>query len=334
MMYDEGMQSPITEMLLEDREGAPLAEDAPDAALLQQYTADIKRLVGRTAHNVVLIGQKLQLVKDHLEHGAWLAWLEREFAWSDRTARRMIEVAHRFTLDTVANLPIETGALYLLAAPKTPEPAVTEALTLAQQGETITQVRAQGLINKYRPVRTGAPSTEKDKAVPVMPGTMEAPQAPAATPARDASQWEADATALGDLEGRAPVQGTSALETHASPSPGAPVTRAGAPAPAGPAQVQWVPRVLSLLQHCQPSVTVDTLSELVAYVATDQLDALQEALDQVMHTLLHLTRLVQARRQQATPGSPPAPVGEPAVPLPADASPEVIHAAIVAVLPT
>src|SRR5262249_53722764 len=286
----------------------------------------------------------------HLGHGAWLTWLEREFAWSDRTARRMIEVAQRFRSDTVANLPIETGALYLLAAPKTPEPAVTEALTLAQQGETITQPRAKELIDKYRPTRTGAPSTEKDE-VPVGPGTTEALPIPSAPPACDTSQEEADATTLGGLDVRAPVQGTLVLEAHASPRPGAPVTQGGDPATAGPGRAQRLPRVAALTQACATLATLadrrwsvealvfptsSDISGFVADLAADQLDTLQEALDHAMQTLTPLTRLVNERLQQTTPGVPPAPPAEPPPPplLQEDASPTAIHAAIVAVLST
>ncbi len=55
--------------------------------------------------------------------------------------------------------------------------------------------------------------------------------------------------------------------------------------------------------------TLPALSEFVADLAADQLEALQQALDHALHTLIPLTRLVQARRQQATPGGPPAPAG-------------------------
>ncbi len=320
-------------------------------ALVTQYTAEIKALVGRTAQNMILIGEKLQAVKAQLPHGEWLAWLKREFAWGERTARNMMQVAERFKSAQFADLPIETSALYLLAAPHTPEPVVAEALRLAEQGETISHMRVKALLTRYHPPRTGASPGAGDGEAPMVPGTAEAPQAPAATPARDASQSETDTTALGDLDVRAPVQVMSALDAHVSPSPGAPVTQAGDPAPAGPAQVQWIPRVAALIPGWQKMATVDdcqgsvddrgcpplpALSECLAYVAADQLDALQAALDQVMHTLSLVRRLIQERRLQATPGSPPAPARESSValPLPPDASSEVIRAAIVAVLPS
>jgi Protein of unknown function (DUF3102) len=46
-------------------------------------------------------------VKRLLDHGRWLKWRDAEFHWSDRTARRLIEVAQRFKSNTVFDLPIE-----------------------------------------------------------------------------------------------------------------------------------------------------------------------------------------------------------------------------------
>ena len=78
-------------------------------------------------------------VKDRLPHGAFGGWLESEFAWSDRTAQKFINVAKMLVEST--NIPIDSKeALYLLAAPSTPEQARQEAITRARNGETIRQV--------------------------------------------------------------------------------------------------------------------------------------------------------------------------------------------------
>jgi hypothetical protein len=66
-----------------------------------------------------------------LEHGDWLTWLEREFDWSDTSAQRMILAARRFKFPTVGNLPIEPGAIYVLAEKKTPDAVVEQALARA-----------------------------------------------------------------------------------------------------------------------------------------------------------------------------------------------------------
>jgi protein gp37 len=124
---------------------------APD---VERYTSEIKALVGRTAQNIVLIGEKLQAVKEQLQHGQWEVWLRTEFAWSDQSARRMMQVAERFKSNNLLDLRVDVSALYILAAPSTPPAAAEEAMSLAQQGEAISPTRAKALVNKHRGVQT------------------------------------------------------------------------------------------------------------------------------------------------------------------------------------
>jgi protein gp37 len=142
------------------------------AELVRQYTIDIKAIMGRTAQNLVIIGQKLQAVRRLLPHGAWLDWLVHEFHWSERTARNLMSVASRFKSATVADLPIEIGALYVLSAKSTPAPAVEEALRLAKRGEVITQAKAKDLLKQHKtwgnervvaPAITESASSEDDE---------------------------------------------------------------------------------------------------------------------------------------------------------------------------
>jgi hypothetical protein len=93
----------------------------------------------------VLIGQWLSEVKERLDHGDWLNWQKAEFAWSQRTAYRFIEVFEAVKVANLANLEIDVSALYLIAAPSTPEPVRQEVIERAQQGEPITRdCRASG----------------------------------------------------------------------------------------------------------------------------------------------------------------------------------------------
>jgi hypothetical protein len=78
-------------------------------------------LVGRTAQNIVLIGEKLQAVKTALGHGQWEEWLKEEFDWSHMTANRMMQVYQRFEATNLVDLRIDLTALYLLASPSTPQ---------------------------------------------------------------------------------------------------------------------------------------------------------------------------------------------------------------------
>jgi len=92
--------------------------------------AAIIRLHARQAVAGVLgIGGQLERVKAALGHGLFLAWLAAEFGWSDDTARNLMNAWRAFKNRTVRDLePIDVSALYLLAAPSTPEAVREEAL--------------------------------------------------------------------------------------------------------------------------------------------------------------------------------------------------------------
>ena len=102
----------------------------------------------RAAQDIIDIGQKLIEVKARLGHGSFGGWLEAEFEWSDQTALNFMNVARR--MPGIPNgLDFAPRALYLLAAPSTPETARTEALERAAAGETITHAIAQDIKALY-----------------------------------------------------------------------------------------------------------------------------------------------------------------------------------------
>lgn len=92
----------------------------------------------RTAQDIIEIGQKLIDVKQHLGHGKFGLWLRLEFEWTDRTARQFMRVAEAFKSENFSDLDFAPSALYLLAAPSTPDEVRREALERAYQGESIT----------------------------------------------------------------------------------------------------------------------------------------------------------------------------------------------------
>jgi Protein of unknown function (DUF3102) len=112
------------------------------------------RAHGRIAsESIVAIGAELVKVKAAIGHGHYLPWLEAEFGWGERTAQRFVAVHECFgKSDTVADLEqIDVSALYLLAAPSTPEPVREEALEKAAAGERITQAGVQQMIAQPEP---------------------------------------------------------------------------------------------------------------------------------------------------------------------------------------
>jgi hypothetical protein len=62
-----------------------------------------------------------------------LPWIDREFGWSERTARNFMSVHEMLSSKsaTVADLAIDAKALYALAAPSTPEDVQADVIERA-----------------------------------------------------------------------------------------------------------------------------------------------------------------------------------------------------------
>ncbi len=108
-------------------------------------------LMKRTAQGIIEIGQRLIGVKNQLGHGRFGDWLDAEFDWTERTAQQFINVARRFKSENFSDLQLAPSALYLLAAPSTPEAAREEALERASTGESITYTTAKQIKQKWTP---------------------------------------------------------------------------------------------------------------------------------------------------------------------------------------
>jgi hypothetical protein len=103
---------------------------------LAKHAKAIRALGKRVVGDVVEIGRRLADCRDHCKHGEWLPWLKREFGWTEQTALNFIrvhEVATKSKNFLDLNLPV--SALYLLAAPSTPEEARAEVIARAEAGE-------------------------------------------------------------------------------------------------------------------------------------------------------------------------------------------------------
>ena len=126
------------------------ALDAETRIVVQQRTNEIRDLTRRTAQDIIDIGRKLNDVKSRLAHGQFGAWLEAEFSWTDRTARRFMAVADKFGDDENGHIVrFAPSALYLLSTG--PDEAREEALQRAEQGESITHKAAKQLVEAATP---------------------------------------------------------------------------------------------------------------------------------------------------------------------------------------
>jgi len=115
---------------------------------VQTKTAEIRILVKQTAQGIIEIGQRLIEVRDKIEHGQFLQWVEAETGMGKSTVYKFMNVAERFPTD--GNLDFSPKVLYLLVAPSTPEPARTEALDRAESGEKITHSVAKEITERHK----------------------------------------------------------------------------------------------------------------------------------------------------------------------------------------
>ncbi|MGC4033637.1 MAG: DUF3102 domain-containing protein [Tepidisphaeraceae bacterium] len=141
-------------------------------AIVIGATNEIKDRIGRATQNIVEIGTRLNVVKQHLPHGAFGDWLDAEFGWNERTAQRMMGVATTFKSDTVSDLNIGAKALYLLASPSTPDEVRSEIVTRAQSGEAIKHKDVRAAVSRTKPSQSSAPARNSEPG----PTASETPQ--------------------------------------------------------------------------------------------------------------------------------------------------------------
>jgi hypothetical protein len=139
------------------------ALDSETRIVVQQRTTEIKALMKRAASDIIEIGQKLIEVKARLGHGHFGGWLESEFEWHRNTANNFMRVAEKFT--NFVNLDgFAPSALYLLAAPSTPETARNEAIERAEAGEAITHQAAREIADRHKSL-TEEPLTPYEQGI-------------------------------------------------------------------------------------------------------------------------------------------------------------------------
>ena len=147
--------------------------------LVMQRTGEIQERLQRSAQDIWEIGQRIADVRDELKHGQFEAWLKAEFNWSRRTAYNFINVYETFgERANLAQLDIASSALYLLAAPSTPDELRQEYLSKAKEGEKITHKELVSDIKQKK--QKSSPSQVKQKGstpsnqikLPVAPATI------------------------------------------------------------------------------------------------------------------------------------------------------------------
>ncbi|MGL6343200.1 MAG: DUF3102 domain-containing protein [Waterburya sp.] len=125
---------------------------------LLEQTSLIKSLFRRTVQDTLNIGQTLIDIKEKLNYGQFITWLNLEFNWNERTAQRYMKVAKEFKDDNLLGLDIIPSALYELSASSTPEAAKQEAISRAKEGEKISLKIVKQIKNKFIEANTSTDS--------------------------------------------------------------------------------------------------------------------------------------------------------------------------------
>ncbi len=139
--------------------------------VVQQRTTEIRQRLRRAAQDIWEIGQKLAEVRSRLKHGQFESWLKAEFGWSHRTAYNFINVYEAFgKAAKFAEADIAASALYLLAAPSTPQNIREQFMERAKAGEKITYKNVLKTFKEAKPqlppAATVANSLEPYKSQP------------------------------------------------------------------------------------------------------------------------------------------------------------------------
>jgi hypothetical protein len=104
---------------------------------LAEHVAEIRRLYKRVTSDIIEIGRRLTDCQGIVGHGHWHDWLKAEFGWSDSSALNFMRVYDMSKSANFTDLGIPFSALYLLAAPYTPEKTRTEIIERAKAGESV-----------------------------------------------------------------------------------------------------------------------------------------------------------------------------------------------------
>ncbi|MGJ5049946.1 DUF3102 domain-containing protein [Bradyrhizobium oligotrophicum] len=115
-----------------------------DEIALAEHAAVIRALGKRVIRDIIEIGRRLIDSKQRLGHGNFLPWIEREFGWSEQTARNFMQVQEvALKSPKFGDLAVPVSGLYLLAQPSTPDDARDEVITRAEAGERLSVADVQ-----------------------------------------------------------------------------------------------------------------------------------------------------------------------------------------------
>ena len=141
--------------------------DRSTAEFLLQETKEIKSLMKRTVEGIIETGERLHRVKQRLQHGEFMTWVENEIKCHYSTALHFMRVWETFgeQKEQIADVGINVSVLYLLSAPSMPEQLRTEIVEMAKAGNPVSFAEAKRLKKEYTERKSDDSSTKKQAII-------------------------------------------------------------------------------------------------------------------------------------------------------------------------
>jgi CheY-like chemotaxis protein len=157
--------------------------DQITAEFLLQETKEIKTLMKRTVEGIIETGERLQRVKQRLQHGEFMTWVENEIKCHYSTALHFMRVWETFgeQKEQISDVGINVSVLYLLSAPSMPKQLRTEIVEMAKAGNPISFAEAKRLKKEYTERQSDEGSTEKQEIITTIDVTADSSFAPLET---------------------------------------------------------------------------------------------------------------------------------------------------------
>lgn len=145
---------------------------------VQFATIAIQDYMSRASESIIQAGRELLEIKAVLPHGQFGEWIDTEFGLSIRMAQNMMNAAREYGANAKRVSHFSPAAIYLLAAPSTPEAARVEVEAQAKAtGTAPTRKEVKRVINKHKPPEP-KPARVVYAEVPAMPVQPSPPAAP------------------------------------------------------------------------------------------------------------------------------------------------------------
>lgn len=125
--------------------------DQDDQADAMNATLAIFQKIDAIGQSIYDIGLHLIEQKERLGHGHFLPWLETELGWDDRRAQLLMSIPKRFSREEYDPLKrLAPSTQQLLAAPSTPDDAITAVLAASEDNPDLTVREVKEIIKEVK----------------------------------------------------------------------------------------------------------------------------------------------------------------------------------------